>query len=162
MKKLLIVLLLQCAPLIAIGGEIILDEETARSVMAELSEASRNFDVDVMRKYVDSESRFIWKTTIEGGKDGREATGDEWLKLMEFFSGMTPVSDENFRAEIRSVQIDEELNQATIIEDITSVSQSLLGTYEELAVETNILGVRNGSIKVIYSEKVTTKVTQVE
>jgi len=162
MKKILIVLILQYIPLMAIGDEIILDEETARSVMAEISEASQRLDIEQLRKYVDSQSRFIWKTSIEGGKDGKEAGGDQWLELMEFVAPIYADTGGEFQSQIRSIHINSELNQATIIEDVTS-SSSLLGvTYEEQATETTTLGVRNGSIKVIYSERITTKVTEIE
>lgn len=62
------------APICAFANET-LSEEQIKTVIQELSEASKNFDIESIRKYVDSKSMFVWKTTIEGGKDGKEMNG---------------------------------------------------------------------------------------
>ena len=162
MKKLLIVLLIHCIPLTAIGDELVLDEEKARSVIAELSAASQRVDIEHLRKFVDSQSSFVWKTTIEGGTDGKEANGDQWLEFMEFFAPMTTELGSGMQSEIRGIHIDPELNQAVVIEDVISTTSLAGVTYEEQATETTTLGVRNGSIKVIYWERITTKFTETE
>ncbi len=162
MKNLLLVLVLQCIPLLTIGDESILDEEKAKFVIAEISEASQRLDIEALRKYIDSQSRFIWKTSVEGGKDGKEVSGDKWLKFLEFFGSMSPDSGGDLQSKIESIHIDRGLNQATVIEDVTATYPLAGVTYEEKATETTILGVRNGSIKVVYWERNTTKFTEIE
>lgn len=162
MKKLLLAVFLQSMPLIAIADEVVLGEEIARFVIADLSDASQNSDIERMRKYVDSESRFIWKTSIEGGTDGKEANGDLWLAFMEFFAPTSEDSDSQLEAQILSIEIDPVLNQATVIESLTAVYPLYGVTYEEKATEMTVLGVRNGSVKVIYWERNTSAFTEIE
>ncbi len=161
MKIFLILLFIQFLSFITIADES-LNESKARAVMEVIAEASKNFEIETLRNYVDSESKFIWTTTIKGGKDGKEMSGDEWLEFMEFMAPLSQKSVGEIVGEIKSITIDRELNQATIIEEVKSISSVFGETYEEQAIETNILGVRDGNIKIIYSERNTTKITKVE
>lgn len=78
---------------------------------------------------------------------------------------MAPFSKDSageIKSEVRSITVAEKLNQVTVIEDVIAKSSAFGETYEEESIETNIFGVREGSIKIIHSERNTTKLTKLK
>ncbi len=125
----------------------VVDEETVRSISAEMAQAGRDKDISVLEKYIYPGSVLIVDMDPAPGMGETEIGYEDYMKLTrQSWSMITNVA---IHDEELSLSVDKEKNQATI-EEKSTVDYEMMGMkIKDVSVSKTTYGVVNGQIKIL-------------
>ncbi len=128
-------------------AEPVVDEETVRSISAELAQAGRDKNISVIEKYIYPGSILIVDMDPAPGMGETEIGYEDYMKLTE--QSWSMINSVDIHDEELSLSVDKDKNQATI-EEKTTVDYEMAGMkIRDVAISKTTYGVVEGQIKIL-------------
>ncbi|MEM7431915.1 MAG: hypothetical protein AAF351_08240 [Pseudomonadota bacterium] len=128
-------------------AEPVIDEDTLRSISAELIEAATDGNVAPFKKYLYEGSEMVVDLDPSPSAGEMAISYDEYVPLLEMAIPMMKGAD--LHVEVLSVSIDEAANEGTIREKSTSVMEMMGTKIRDVSISESTYGVVNGQIKLL-------------
>ena len=132
-----------------VSAEPVLDEDTVKGISAEFTQALKDADIAVFKKYLNAESKIVVDLDPSNSAGQMEISYDDYMGMMEM--ALPLMQDAEIQTEVVSISVDSESNQATIKEKTTAMMDMMGVKIKDVSVSETTYGIVGGQIKVLVA-----------
>lgn len=130
-------------------AEPVLDEDTVKAISAEFTQALKDANIGVFKKYLYTGSKIVVDLDPSNSAGQMEIGYDDYMGMIEM--ALPLMQDADIQAEVVSISIDNENNQATIKEKTTALMDMMGVRIKDVSISETTYGIVNGQIKVLIA-----------